>query len=76
MDPSNAYVPTTPARPEVTRREIGQPDAYMGVGAMPPQMSILGLPPQSTDAAAMIEMLRREMERQRNAPPTLMGSGG
>lgn len=94
MNPSNAYVPSASARPEVTRREIGQPDAYMGVGTMPmmggydtvpdslpnagfyqvpPQMSILGSPPQSTDAAAMIEMLRREMERQQNAPPTLMG---
>lgn len=35
MDPSNAYVPT---RPTVTSREIGQPDAYMGGGVMPPQM--------------------------------------
>ncbi len=40
-----------------------------------PETSMLGSPPQSTDLAAMMEMLRREMEAKelRSALPTLMG---
>lgn len=40
-----------------------------------PETSMLGSPPQSTDLAAMMEMLRREMEAKelRSALPTLLG---
>lgn len=73
-NPLTAYVPPPP--------QIGGydtvPDSLPNAGfyQVPPQTSMLGTPPQSQDLADMMEMLRREMERQRNAPPTLMGSGG
>ena len=87
MDPSNAYVPTTPrvGMVELPPANLDPVDANMGVGNM--RRGLMEMPSPygpislqgnvmstTDDPAIMIAMLREEMRRRQNAPPTLMGA--
>ena len=86
MDPSNAYVPTTPrvGVVELPPANLDPVDANMGVGNM--RRGLMEVPSPygpislqgnvmstTDDPAIMIAMLREEMRRRQNAQPTLMG---